>query len=344
MDMTRWVQAASLFAAAAMVACGSAGRESFLDAGRGDAGTPSLFSSPDANSAGPLDATIEENHVVVTIITLSCAGSCADVEAVATGGHPPYTFAWDDGSTNPMRHVCPSSRTTYSVTVTDAGASGEFARAPETTQVPLTADVIACVDGGTLRACDAVANVSPSGANPYGPWSYGESASLGAAFTGYTEFLASPARYVGLYVWTSGNAAVETNPAAYFNPTANVIVDSTLTAQAGQFFLHPGPSGEYSLARWTAPRAGVYAVHALFEGIDVAPTTTDVHVLDDGVDVASGFLNIDGGADLFESNTSVDAAAGDTIDFAVGNGGNGYISDSTALSATVCSGGAGDGG
>lgn len=342
--MTRWVQAASLLAVVVMAACGSTGRESFLDAGRGDGGIPPFFSGADANGAGPLEASIEENQLAVTIITLSCAGTCADVEAVATGGHPPYTFAWDDGSTNPLRHVCPGSTTKYSVTVTDTGASGEFARAPQTTQVPLTADVIACFDGGTSGACDAVTNVSPSGANPSGPWSYGQSASVGAAFTAYTEFLSSPTGYVGLYVWTSGVAGVETNPAAYFNPTAKVIVDSTLTAQAGQFFLHPGPLGQYSLARWTAPRAGTYAVRALFEGIDVAPTTTDVHVQHDGVDVASGFLNINGGKNTFQSNTTIDVAAGDTLDFAVGNGGNGYTSDSTALSATVCSGSAGDGG
>jgi hypothetical protein len=31
------------------------------------------------------------------------------VEAVATGGQPLYTFAWDDGSTSASRQVCPAT-------------------------------------------------------------------------------------------------------------------------------------------------------------------------------------------------------------------------------------------
>ncbi len=90
--------------------------------------------------------------------------------------------------------------------------------------------------------------------------------------------------------------------------------------------------------------AGAYLAVSAFEGIDVGPTTKDVHVQHDGVDVASGFINLNGGGNTFQSNLTVVVSAGDTIDFAVGNGGNGYTSDSTALSATVCSAGPGDGG
>ena len=101
-------------------------------------------------------------------------------------------------------------------------------------------------------------------------------------------------------------------------------MSGTITRQPGQFFLHPGPIGQISIARWTAPRAGTYRVQAVFEGIDVGPTTTDVHVQHNGVDIASGSLNINGGASTFRASPSVNVAAGDTVDFAVGNGGNGY--------------------
>jgi hypothetical protein len=48
-----------------------------------------------------------------------------------------------------MRHVCPQSTMAYRVRVTDTGASGELARAPETASAPVTADVIDCsADGG----------------------------------------------------------------------------------------------------------------------------------------------------------------------------------------------------
>jgi hypothetical protein len=90
----------------------------------------------------------------VTFITLSCTGPCAEVEAVASGGDPPYMFAWEDGSTRATRQVCPTSSTSYRVKVTDTGSSGEFSRAPETTQVSLAASVIACPDA-SVSACGA---------------------------------------------------------------------------------------------------------------------------------------------------------------------------------------------
>lgn len=154
-----------------------------------DDGGEGAFTGGGASGSGALDAAIQENHVTVTIVTLNCAGDCADVEAVATGGHPPYSFGWDDGSTNAKRRVCPTSSTSFGVKVTDTGSTGEFARSPETVHVPLTARVLACLDGGAsdagacASATDAfnvAATFVTSGANPAGAWSYGYSATLGA--------------------------------------------------------------------------------------------------------------------------------------------------------------------
>jgi hypothetical protein len=129
--------------------CGSSGGNGFT----GEVGTyepdgGSFSGADDSSTSGGLDAHIEENDVTVTFVTLTCTGPCADVVAVPTGGHAPYTFAWDDGPTNAMRQVCPSSTTNYSVRVTDTGTVGEFPRPAETVQVPLAANVIACPDGG----------------------------------------------------------------------------------------------------------------------------------------------------------------------------------------------------
>jgi hypothetical protein len=129
-----------------LAGCGS-GRSDALDVGGDDAGALSLAPG-DAASAAALDAFIEENRVQVKFIRVGCSGSCADVEAVATGGHPPYSFAWDNGSTSAARQLCPTSSTTYHVTVTDTGTSGEFGRAPESVQVSLPASVVSCPDGG----------------------------------------------------------------------------------------------------------------------------------------------------------------------------------------------------
>jgi hypothetical protein len=121
--------------------------------GLGAAGQASLHVG-DAGAPSALSAHIEERGVTVEIVALKCAGDCADVVAVAKGGNEPYTFAWEDGGTDPFRHVCPTEKTAYRVSVTDTGVtSGEFRRAPNTVDAPLTAEVLACpaeqADAGT---------------------------------------------------------------------------------------------------------------------------------------------------------------------------------------------------
>jgi len=51
----------------------------------------------------------------------------------------------------------------------------------------------------------------------------------------------------------------------------------------------------------------------------------------------SGDINVANGGNAFRTNPSVDVAQGDTLDFVVGFGGNGFDNDSTALDAVVCS-------
>jgi hypothetical protein len=118
------------------------------------------FATGDAAGAQGIDAYIEQGQVAVRLITLSCAGDCATVQAVGTGGYPPYTYAWENGSTNPVRQVCPASDTAYSVKVTDTGGSGENLRPPQTAGASVTADVLACPDGGPG---DAAAVLSTDG-------------------------------------------------------------------------------------------------------------------------------------------------------------------------------------
>jgi hypothetical protein len=144
---------AGLLPVALVLGCGTRGRNGYdLDVGTDDAASPSTFSGLDAGAAGPLDAHIERGAVTVTFVTLNCSGDCATVQAVGTGGNPPYTFAWENGSTSATREVCPTSSTKYSVNVSDTGAVGEIQRQPDTVQVPLAANVLTCPDGGTLDA------------------------------------------------------------------------------------------------------------------------------------------------------------------------------------------------
>jgi hypothetical protein len=149
---------------ATALGCGSSGQEQ-LSLGRDDGG-PSYAFSADANNLSALDAYIENgSHIAVKFITLSCAGDCATVEAVGTGGNPPYTFDWDDGSTSATRQVCPTASTSYSVKVTDTGTSGELTRPAQTAQANVTTDVVACPDSGApddaAASADAVDAPAP---------------------------------------------------------------------------------------------------------------------------------------------------------------------------------------
>lgn len=349
-----WVLAA--YVPLLVAACGSSGGADYaVDVGTDDAGGGSFGPVGEAGASANLAAHIEQNRITVTFVTLSCADRCADVVAVASGGHAPYTYSWADGPMGAARHVCPSSTTSYAVTVTDTGTTGELGRPAQTVRVPLTANVIACPDGGAgdggMSACDLISNVSPTGANPDGPWSYGWSQTLGGTFTSHTQYLTAPRSnqidFTGMVAWSSGLNGIELNPAMYFNPS--YAPDSIATSgdagapwviAARQVIIHPGPASQYSVVRWTARMAGAISVHATFSGAAQPPamTTTDVHVQHDGKDLTggTGSLNVNGGTNLFDATLQLTVIAGDTIDFAVGDGGNTYLSDSTGISASIC--------
>jgi hypothetical protein len=125
----------------------------------------------DASGAeGGLDAYIAQGKVAVKLITLSCAGSCATVQAVGTGGSPPYSYIWENGTTNPVRQICPTADTGYSVSVTDTGESGELSRPSQTAKASVTADVLDCPDAGAVDAgSDSVVDAGSDSTGEEGP-------------------------------------------------------------------------------------------------------------------------------------------------------------------------------
>jgi hypothetical protein len=106
----------------------------------GTGGAAGFQTNPDGGSAQTVSVHVDDhNHVVIDLITLRCDGECADVEAVASGGYEPYTYVWEDGSTNPARHVCSSAVGTLLVSATDSGTKfGEFPRAAKTVDAQVT--------------------------------------------------------------------------------------------------------------------------------------------------------------------------------------------------------------
>jgi hypothetical protein len=91
-----------------------------------------------------------DRKMAIDLITLGCSGDCADIEAVASGGNPPYTYAWEDGTLGAKRHVCLNASQKLTVRGTDTGNSiPEFAHTAQTVSADVTASVLNCADAGT---------------------------------------------------------------------------------------------------------------------------------------------------------------------------------------------------
>ncbi|MCC6428076.1 MAG: hypothetical protein IT435_14800 [Phycisphaerales bacterium] len=177
---------------------------------------------------------------------------------------------------------------------------------------------------------DAAADFSAT-SNPNGVWSFGYQTTLGTGFN--LETLSG--NYLGVDYWLMG-PTIHDLPGAFHNPssTTNVNYGSAIF-DPGMLILHPGASGEYSLARFTAPVAGSYQVNIGFIGQDlIGGTTTDVHVWVNSSSVFSGAIN------GYHATASpgvmvVSLQANETIDAAVGYGFNSYNADSTGLDFRV---------
>jgi hypothetical protein len=97
--------------------------------------------------------------------------------------------------------------------------------------------------------------------------------------------------------------------------------------------MHPGPEGEYSVARWRCPAMADYTIDARFTTTSFG--TTDVHVLKKGTILASANLKgIKATHDFFLSK--VECWSGEFFEFAVGYGENRtFIADSTFVQVVI---------
>ena len=133
----------------------------------------------------------------------------------------------------------------------------------------------------------------------------------------------------GMCSWSSSELG-GCDPGVAHNPTTEVRSMANIRWDPGRLSFHPGPKGEYSVVRWTAPEAGAYEVRAKFLAID-QNTTTDVHVLHGGRPVFDRLINLRGQGKQATYDGKITVARGDTLDFVVGWGNGTYICDSTGL-------------
>lgn len=161
--------------------------------------------------------------------------------------------------------------------------------------------------------------------NPTGAWSYGSATSLGGAFTVYP----TPTSGSGINSWTTTSSF----PSINYNPAATSVQVGTVLWPASSIIQHPGPGGEFAVARWTAPFNGTFALAAAFSSGDVFGATTNVFVLRNGTTLGGGNVNLTNG---FTFSLTSSLVSGDFIDFVVGFGTNGsYFNDSTVTVGTI---------
>jgi hypothetical protein len=167
--------------------------------------------------------------------------------------------------------------------------------------------------------------------NPNGPWSYGYSTTLTGTLVLNSESGTTP---TGLDYWRTD---IEFGvPLSLHNPTALIVNYGTVTLQPGQFAFHPGPAGQYEKVRLIVDSPATYLISGSFAGVDVFGTSTDVHILLNGISIFDG--NVSGFGPSTGPSFSLirELTPTDELFFAVGFGSNGSVfNDSTALSAHI---------
>jgi hypothetical protein len=178
----------------------------------------------------------------------------------------------------------------------------------------------------SAQVYDPAADFSPT-SNPNSVWSYGWSASLGSTLTLYPSHV----KMLNLDFWQIPPSGDNPPYVSHNGTTSTIVFASTATYPPGRLGLHPGPSGQYSVVRWTAPANQHVGVSGMFSPLD--STTTDVHILKNGLSLLVGEVNPSSPVPF---SLATDVAPGDIIDFAVGRGTNGTnFFDSTGLSTTI---------
>lgn len=168
---------------------------------------------------------------------------------------------------------------------------------------------------------------------PVTNWSYGWKTTPTGSFTPLTVRFTSAS---GTPFWTDGS---QSGPSVGFNNS-----NTTATSSSGSYHLprnqlqlHPDNSGKKAVVRWTAEAAGKYQIQGLFNGVD-SYGYRDVYIVVNSS--ASGtsvtlFNQILSGSAVSTFSLNSTLASGDTVDFVVGDGGNGYYFDATGLSALI---------
>ncbi|PYQ01663.1 MAG: hypothetical protein DMF82_18615, partial [Acidobacteria bacterium] len=170
--------------------------------------------------------------------------------------------------------------------------------------------------------------------NPAGTWSYGYELTTGGTF------LRMPvaSSYFTMPSWSRGDPAMLPFPFYYpfvaFNdkggPYTFGVPAETLPADL--LLMIGGADSARSVVRWTAPHSGSFRVEGRFQGL-IYSTTDATILLNSGTTILP---TTPVGPHQTVGFSFVQAlSAGDTLDFILGDGGNGNFADNTGFNATI---------
>lgn len=192
---------------------------------------------------------------------------------------------------------------------------------------------------------DVQTSYTPGAApTPAAPWEAHQSNGTGCATEAGLLSLAWPNPPVaGVFTGVVASTQVypgNYQPLVYKNTSGTAVASTELKIYPNQVALHPGIT--CAVLRFTAPYAGMYTVSGEFfapepVGQPIHPWHVGTHVLVKNIPIASGVVDKPAGI----QGWSIPAAApfplqqGETIAFALDNGGNGFNADTTLLTARI---------
>jgi VCBS repeat-containing protein len=281
--------------------------------------TPLNTSAANGVLANDTDADAGDTHTVTSYTPTSAKGATVVVD-------PNGSFSYDPTGSAQLQMLAAGQTTTDTFTYAVAGPTYSAA-----------ADLVA----------NELATGTEANPNPVddGVWSYGGR----STFTGTTLSLATVHTNVyapagspdpALQGWL-GNGITTDYPFVLVNVTNAPIFDApNLGAPggpipAGGMIVHPANTdapNQFGIVRWTAPVAGTYNLAASWTDISNGGgggAGADVHVVVNGVSIFNGITSMENGPAVASTSQVITVAAGDTVDFVIGN--NGFYGNDTAV-------------
>lgn len=223
----------------------------------------------------PLELTLYINDVEpvdVEIVggTIDCPGDSVTLTANASGGAPPYTYAWSNGATTQSITVAPNTSTTYTVSVTD-DCLNQTATDDFEVVVPVLPPLVLNQTPDITEICPyitATLDANPSGGS--GNYTYqwssnfepdlGSTPSISVTPSTTTTYSVTVMDHCGnsaqaniVYTITSPPLVLEMSPAVEICPGDSVQISVTSTGGYGQHFYLWPHSGETTSTVWVNP-------------------------------------------------------------------------------------------